>query len=345
MSKRQSLITSYFLSRSLFLGVGFSLLISKTNKDTWISAILGILLGIVIVYCYSKIADYKKGKSLKELLKEMGFWGYVIRLILLLFSLFLLHEAIVIFQLFASSFFLIFSPEWFIVLPVIYLIFLISKKEYQSLGRISECLIPITLFLLGVTLVVLTGYIKIDNFTPIFTAEPTSILENTLCFALLSSIPMFYLIDMNKEDGKGYIKMYLFNSLSLLLMLVIIIGVLGPVLLKSYRFPEYMVLKKVRLFNFIEKIENIASIPLILDTLILVFTSSINIKRMLPKVGKKYTFPLLILGIYILCSFYLANNYQYILSLYYLLPYILLGVFLIVVLPLFFYSFFKRKKR
>ena len=46
----------YFLSRSLFLGGGISTLFLYSSKDAYISIILGILLGIGIIYIINYIS-------------------------------------------------------------------------------------------------------------------------------------------------------------------------------------------------------------------------------------------------------------------------------------------------
>ena len=40
----------YFLTQSLFLGFGISILFSISSKDCYIGALLGLLIGFVIIY-------------------------------------------------------------------------------------------------------------------------------------------------------------------------------------------------------------------------------------------------------------------------------------------------------
>ena len=60
-------------------------------------------------------------------------------------------------------------------------------------------------------------------------------------------------------------------------------GILGANLVDIYRYPEYMTLKKIKLFNFVEKVENIVSITWIFDLFITLAVSGNNMKELLPK--------------------------------------------------------------
>ena len=79
------------------------------------------------------------------------------------------------------------------------------------------------------------------------------------------------------------IRKYLFGTISIILIGILIIAVLGPNLIQIYRFPEYMILKKIKVFQFLEKIENIISITWILDVFMTLAMIGQNIKMTLPK--------------------------------------------------------------
>ena len=55
ITKKQKFSVVYFLSRAVFIGIGYSLMFDIAGKDAWISVILGTLLGLLIVYPISKI--------------------------------------------------------------------------------------------------------------------------------------------------------------------------------------------------------------------------------------------------------------------------------------------------
>ena len=50
LTKNQNRSVSFFLTRALFLGGGMSNIFALCGKDAWISALLGVLLGIIFLY-------------------------------------------------------------------------------------------------------------------------------------------------------------------------------------------------------------------------------------------------------------------------------------------------------
>ena len=46
---------SYFISRASMFGIGFFLIFKNAGKDSWISIILGTILGIITIYIYKNI--------------------------------------------------------------------------------------------------------------------------------------------------------------------------------------------------------------------------------------------------------------------------------------------------
>ena len=67
--KKQNSVELFFLTRSLFFGLGISLLCKFTDKDTYIGAIIGTFLGLLIILGYRYIIKHKNS-SLLELFSK-----------------------------------------------------------------------------------------------------------------------------------------------------------------------------------------------------------------------------------------------------------------------------------
>ena len=93
-----------------------------------------------------------------------------------------------------------------------------------------------------------------------------------------------------------------------------------------------MILKKIKIFVFLEKIENIISITWILDVFMTLAISANNIRHTLPKKANAITFSSILLILYFFVI-YLGEIYHIELQIYFILP-IILGVFQIVILLL-----------
>ena len=330
MNERKMFVLSYFLGRVFFLGFGFSYLLKLTGKDAYICAILGTILGVGIIYLYGKL---KNKIDLIPLKKNNSLLKYLLLFTFFLFNILIYTQIAFVFQTFADSFFLLKSPIYFISLPIPFLVYRACKKGLSTISKVGEILMPISLVLFIFAGLGLIKYFKVESFLPILTTSASSLLKGTLYYTFYSTAPFLLLLNAEAKKNK-YVLKYLFSSLTVIVIALFIVGVLGPNLIKIYRYPEYMTLKKIKLFNFIEKVENIISIAWLFDLFMTLSIAGNNLKECLPKKGLKLTFPILLFLLYLvtlLCGIYYSKE----LFLYEILP-LLFGIFELVTLGLLF---------
>lgn len=343
MSKRKIYALSYFLSRSFFLGFGYSVILSITNKDSWICFLLGTLLGICLIYAISKIKEPMKNETIKEHLQHHKILKYIILTIFLLFNIFMMSQLLFILETFASSFFLINSPTFFILIPIVFLIYRITIKGWSTIGRIAEIFMPISLIIVILSMAILTPYGTTDKFLPIMTQDTWQMIRGTLMVTFYTSAPFLLLLNAPMQDHK-LIRKYLFGTVTIILIGVLIIAVLGPNLIQIYRYPEYMILKKIKVFQFLEKIENIISITWILDVFMTLSIIAHNIRLTLPK-KKNNLFFLAILAILFFFVIYLGEIYFIELQVYTILPMILGGFEILLILLFLLHRLIKKRNQ
>lgn len=325
MTKPRTFAVSYFLGRAFFLGFGFSLLFKLLDKDAWIASFLGIFLGCGILWLFERL---KEKHPLSNAFQKFIFF---------IFNFFVFNQILFIFETFCSSFYLIKSPSIYILAPLFFIILRITKNGFQTISRVSDVLFPIEIALLFVVSLGLLRNINLEYFKPIMDTKPSTLFQGAIYFACYSTAPYFLL--WNEKTEKNILKPYLVSALSIFSAALFITAVLGPNLAQIYRYPEYMTLKKLKLFNFIEKVENIVSIAWLFDLFITLSVSGNNIKQMLPKKYRTYTFSVVLIILFGV-SLYGGTHYQGELWIYTYLP-ILLGGFMLLLI---FVSFFSRKK-
>lgn len=338
ITEKQKLYLCYFISRATFLGIGFSLIMNYSSKDSWFSSILGYILGLGIVWIIKKILDYKKGKTLNQIL-EKNFSDGILRILIILFCLYVIFQSYFILQTFMTSFFLTATPPFYVILPFILIILFIVSKGIKNIARVSESLFWFCIIIPVVILIVLYQYVNLEHFMPIFTTKPTNFFYSALVFGVLSSVPNMFLLNI-KNSGKNLMKIYSLSVFTLILIAIIIMGVFGPELSVMYRYPEYMMLKKIKILSFVEKIENMASVIWIIDGFFMVSLASHTVYDLLPKKYNNKIGFLLTAVMFYITSFIVGENYITRLSLYYKTPIIYLIGFVVIVIPL----FFKTKK-
>ena len=146
----------------------------------------------------------------------------------------------------------------------------------------------------------------------------------------MQNIPYFI-----KNSGKNIIKIYSLSVFTLFLIAIIIMGVFGPELSVMYRYPEYMMLKKIKILSFVEKIENLVSVIWIIDGFFMVSMASHTIYDLLPKKYNKKIGIILAAAMFYVTSFIVGQNYITRLSLYYKTPIIYLLGFIFIAIPLY----------
>jgi len=331
----------YFLTKSLFLGFGLATLFDNSGKDTYIGILLGLFIGLIFTYFYSYIIKKKDGEALKDIFKKHKIIGTITRILLIIVSIIIAMYILIIYKIFVVSFLLINSPELFVSIPFILLTTYCAFKGLKVIRRVSGSLLIISLIFFLIIFGSLFGFMETTNFLPILSTPPTGILKTALFFAGISTLPNILTLHFN-GNIKGYTKMYILAAIILAISTFLIEGVFGEILVNTFRFPEYMVLKQIKLFQFIEKVENILSVVWIFDLLIAMIMSIYSIKELVPETKNKFTTILiLIIMIYVIDNFF-AFDYVNELRVYYILPYISLIIPIIIIL-LFLYLLHKPK--
>ena len=286
---KENFSLAYFLTRPIFLGNIFSLVIGYTGSDALICFVLGNLLGIFFIYLLNNFSSNSK------------FYKYIK---IILYILFIVISTYTI-EVFINDFFLLETPKWIIIATSIILCLYASLKDYKVIKYTSVILCILSLFTLGITFLSLFSYIKLDSLTPFFTSKISSIFKGTIIYASLSTIPHI-LLSEDKIPLKKHIMYYLFSSIILSIVGFLILTVLTPNVAKIYRFPEYILLKRIRLFNFIENFENILSTIWYLDYFVFLTLTFKNLKK---ELNNKIVFYTIIILTPCLTNLLLVNKY------------------------------------
>ena len=160
---------------------------------------------------------------------------------------------------------------------------------------------------------------KILVFRDIHPAAPVHILI----------VPKNNIVD-KKNYSKCILIFYGIASLLIIITSLFTIGVLGEHLASFYQYPEYILLKRISIFGFIDRIENLLSISWIFSTFATLSLIIYYISNNLNKKEKKKIPSIIISIIIIVCSLYIFKNntffnnyvsniYPYILSIFFII--------------------------
>lgn len=314
----------YFLTHYLFLGGGFATICKIAGKDAYIGAILGFFLGISIIYLIYKLSKLEKNT-------------YIFKTIFIIFIVINIFILLLFLASFLYSYFLFFTPSIFTLLPFLILALYLNKKGNKTIYNVSFLLLFISLFIVISKNILLIKEYDITNITPFFTTSTSNILKVTLIYTLLSTSPIFILINDNLEF-KSMFKFYTLANITNILILISMTFILGNSIC-IYAFPEYTILRRIKILSFLENIENFMCINWFFDSFI---TLSILLNKLKSITSKSSFIPTYIISIFILLivSIHFASNYKNIMYIYNYFIYALLFVTILLIIS----SLFKKNK-
>ena len=332
---------TYFISRTSMFGIGFFLIFQNSGKDAYISIFLGTILGIIILFLYNLIKKNLQENSLTNTLKYT-FIGKCYNLIFIIFYLYLIGIILILLPLFVNSFYLLTTPKLAINLPFIILAIYITFKGKETIENLSNFLCIISIVFIIFYAIALTNHIEFTNLFPILSNGSYNIIKCSLIYASITAIPQIITMDYS-NTFKDNLKDYIISSLTLFLIVFFTIITLGEPLLTIYSFPEYTVLRQIKILKFIENIENISAFIWYFDLFIMLSCLTNNLKNSLPKKYNLIYFYILITIITIITSFGIDKNYIYVLKIVYHHP-IILFIFFFIFMTLLIYLKFTHKK-
>lgn len=326
---------------ALFSGIGTHNTIKIAEVDSYISVFLAYIIGFLPLLLFMLIFNYKKELNIVEKVKYLfgntlgTVINYVINILVLLIGVTLFHGI----TNFAISQFLAETP--ILVLMILIGIVLVYNVSLgiETISRVGIIFLMIICLLTIISTSGVIPHFEMSNIKPTLEYGITPPLKGSIALTLTNVIPIFVLliipkekIKNNKKTNKWLIVFYTLAFIFAFLAMLLTIGALGIYLCDIYQYPEYTVLKKISIFNFLDRIENFIYVKWILSSFsclsLIIYYLNISIKKTSKKI-----LPTIIIGvmIYIALSVFKNNTifYNFILKIY---PYICLLLFSVYVI-------------
>ena len=141
---------SIFISNNLFIGIAYHLLYLNGGQNTYISIILGTLLGILNIYIINKLNNSSNN-------------NIIFKTLFVLFNLYIMLLTLTIIPLFVNYFYLVNSPKWLIIIPLLAVSMYTASKGKKVLCKLSNILFIFNIFLIFMTFILLMRYFKLEN--------------------------------------------------------------------------------------------------------------------------------------------------------------------------------------
>lgn len=345
--------TSFFvtLMSSGFLGMGSYIMFSITNIDSYISAIIGTFLGIIPLLIFSYIMKHSKNKDIIDL--NMSLFGKVFGTIInIILNLVILVMSIVSLYNISQFVDIQYMPETesiylkiLILLPIAYA----ASKSIATITKISQIFLFTKLGFVIVTVIGLLKSIDINFIYPIMQNGIKEPIISSLMYVIFLTYPLFLLtiipqnqVIKEKHQGKKILIMFFVGNLLVIIRFFLVTTILGEDIIPMLRYPEYIILKKFRLFSLVERVENILALYFVFSNIMYQIVSfyfiitSIKKIKIFRKIKNENTLPYVLASIILFAATIIFTNTvqaAYIIRNY--VPYIIIfGMFVPVILTL-----------
>ncbi len=357
---------SYFELSAIFLAIittfnsGINMHIVKDSADVnaWLAILLSYLIGFIPVILTLYIANYKTELNILEKNKYLfgDILGNIINIsfmvILFVIGLTILYNT----TSFITTQFLYRTP--IIISAIIFLLIIIYcvNKEINVIAHVSLILITFNIILFLISNISITSEMKLDNLLPFFKIDSAKFFISCLKVACINTLPvlLILIVPIDKRTNpdklnKSIIITYIIGSIISLVTSINTISVLGIYLTKIFEYSEYIVLKKIKLFGFLERSENIISLKWITNAYIyltiIIYTICKNIT-----VKNNNTFRIIsyiVSIILIILSSYLFKNetyfHNYINNHFIYIVSLLIVIYFVIVFKIFFNKHYVKK--
>lgn len=250
---------------------------SVAEADAYISCILGTMIGVIFLGMFLYLRAKNPEKNIILLHKKL--YGKVIGSIInsIINGIVLLFLGIVLYHItsFLLSQYLPETQSLYISLLIILAILYTVTKGIVVMSKANQIFMFIKLALFVISAISLLQYHEIDNLYPFLENGLKNPMIGAILYALFTVSPIFLLTIIDKEkvqEQKGFsktlIKTYLLSNVVVILIFFITTLVFGIEFISIYHYPEYMVLKKIKIFSSIGRIENILALQFLIDAFV-----------------------------------------------------------------------------
>lgn len=338
-----------------FFGISVSILKEGAGVNAWLSALISYIIGIIPLLMIIYISNYEKEKKLNEKITKLfgPKLGFIINQI---FNLFLLSLGITLLyniNNFILSQFLYRTPFIISCSLLIILIIYNTNKGINVITKVALILLIFNIGLYTINILALIQHIELSNFMPVLKEHTNNILPTSIKIASINYLPLLTILNIPKNNlttPKKYTKTiiiaYIIGAIISLGLVITTFGVLGINLVNAFEYSEYIVLRKIKLLGFLERIENIISLQWITGSYIYLTIIMYTISKSIPlKSIKSHKWINLIIGIILilLTIFIFKDNTIFDTYVKNIFPYIISGLLFIYIIIIIKISFTNKK--
>ncbi|WRP08692.1 endospore germination permease [Rossellomorea aquimaris] len=244
------------------------------KQDAWLSAILGLLIGLFVVYLLGTVGKLYPHLTLVEYNEKiLGKWpGIVVSILFIFYPLLSVAAHVREIGDFTTTHIMTNTPVLMVNLIFVVIIVMGARLGIEVIARSGEIFFFFFTILFVVFVIALVPLIDLENVKPILEGGIKPVINGafTVVAFPFMELLVFLMVLPYVNHQKKIRKSFLIGSLCGGLVLVIIIAftilILGYDLTQRSFYPTFALAKMIRIGDFLERIEVILAVMWILTT-------------------------------------------------------------------------------
>lgn len=234
-----------------------------TMQDSWIVAILGVIVCLPLLYLYYKLMTMFPDMNLIQMLEHIfgKILGKILGALYLWFFLTLASLNLMDMVDFSKLTIMEKTPPAFIAFMCLLVSVIAIKNGIKLVTRFSMAFVVITFLILGLSVMLVLNQIKLENFLPMFDLPLKKYIQGTHIITTMpfAEVVVFMMLNgnvrMNAKEAKKYIfKGFAIGAIAVLMVILRDIAVLGNTL-DMFTLPHLVFLRLVNLGAAISRME------------------------------------------------------------------------------------------
>lgn len=272
MPEQGKISLNQFIILALLFIIGTSaslspyLVVNMAKQDAWLSALVSIGLGFLLVLLYGILVRRHPKMTLIESSETiLGKWiGKIVSFLFFLYFLILTSVLVREIGDFITTNLMPETPIQAIEIIFILTVIFAVRLGLETFSRTSEIILPGVLLFFLFTVLFLIPEIRFENIAPFLEDGMKPVLRGTM---QLLGVPIFELVillmiapyvDTPKQIGKALFIVTMLGGIFIFLIILFSILVLGPGSTSNLNYPIYALAQKINIGNFIQRMEVLA---------------------------------------------------------------------------------------
>ncbi len=250
-----------------FPTLGTQLILNKGNTSSLLILIIGYTISIIPFFIIIKISNKLTNQNIFQYnIEKFKIIGHIINTIYTILLLYLAFMLAWITLNFTINQLLIRNSYYIVAFIYSCILAFAVCKGKEIICRTSLVLYFILIFSFIIGFSLLIPEIDPENILPIISVSKSKIITLALTIPSYFILPLTAILCIKRNDitdkhklTKSLIIAYITGAILIFIFYFFIISIYGIDLASIFIYPEYVLFKKINLFNFIQRVENIMS--------------------------------------------------------------------------------------